>query len=130
MAWLYRGDPLGDVLEVGNVLQHYGTCSTCRRAASWTATRRGHVENLDVFDITGRYDTIITISTVEHVGWDPPEPRTPGRSVDRTPGLPAHPTGRMLVTVPTGWNQPLDDWRLTGQQQRPSRSGATATDGY
>ena len=24
MAWLYRGDPLGDVLEVGNVLQHYG----------------------------------------------------------------------------------------------------------
>ena len=83
MAWLYRGDPLGDVLEVGNVLQHYGDVLDVptRRIVDRYETGP-HVENLDVFDITGRYDTIITISTVEHVGWDPPEPRTPGRSVE------------------------------------------------
>lgn len=61
------------VLEAGNVLQHY------ENALSDTlGIRHRHIvdkfevgpdiENIDLFDITGKYQTIVCISTVEHVG--------------------------------------------------------------
>jgi SAM-dependent methyltransferase len=95
----------GDGLEVGNVLAHYGR--TGHRVADLFEQAPG-VENVDVFDVDGRYDWIVSISTVEHVRWD----------VDRDPtGAPfairylrdlLRPGGELLVTVPFGWNPPLD----------------------
>ena len=132
MAWLYRGDPLGDVLEVGNVLQHYGDVLDVptRRIVDRYETGP-HVENLDVFDITGRYDTIITISTVEHVGWDPPEPARrvgPSKRSNTWPPCSPPPAACSSPSPPGGTSRWTTGW-LTGQQQQPSRS-ATATDGY
>lgn len=101
------------VLEVGNVLSHYGVQVPRLIVDRWE--QGDGVSNVDVFDVAGEFDEIVAISTVEHVRWDE-EPRTPGGSVaaiEHLVGLLA-PGGRMLVTVPTGWNAPLDDWLLAG----------------
>lgn len=107
--------PLGDAgqgLELGNVLSHYDD------AGPWPARRivdryeeSRAVENLDVFEVEGSYDWILSISTLEHV-------RAPGEDGAYNPfgGVAAlhflrgllRPGGRMLVTVPLGHNAMLD----------------------
>jgi SAM-dependent methyltransferase len=96
------------VLEVGNVLAHYG--------------RRGHdvvdkyeqaagVRNLDILDLEPgeHYDLVLTVSTLEHVGFDEDErdPEKPRAAVERMAGVLA-PGGTLLVTVPLGYNDALD----------------------
>lgn len=101
----------GRGLEVGNVLGHYGV--TGHRVVDLTEEAPG-VDNLDVFQIHGRYDWIVSISTVEHVGWDvtPRDPDAAARAIDYLTGLLA-PGGRMLITVPGGYHPPLDDHLAT-----------------
>jgi SAM-dependent methyltransferase len=96
------------VLEVGNVLVHYG--------------HGGHdvvdkyepspdVIALDIVDFRPAqpYDVIVAISTLEHVGFDEDvrDPAKPRRAVEHMASLLA-PGGRMLVTVPLGYNEGLD----------------------
>lgn len=99
------------ILEVGNVLSHYPDIDKLagpRRIVDRFEEAPG-VENIDVFDIRGRYDYIASISTLEHVGVDD------GRS-DPWFGLAALPFlrsllregGEMYVTFPYGWNSVLD----------------------
>lgn len=103
-AWAHQAP----TLEVGNVLSHY------RLGPPRTIVDRHEkapgVHNLDVFDITDTYDQIISISTIEHVRWDE-HPRTPGGSAKAIAHLVSllNPGGRMLITIPTGCNPPLDD---------------------
>lgn len=98
----------GSVLEVGNVLGHYGA--------------RGHlvvdkyeagpgVVNADVLDVEdpAGFDLILSISTIEHVGWDE-QPRAPERAlraIEHLAGL-LRPGGELLVTLPVGYNPHLD----------------------
>lgn len=101
----------GDGLEVGHVLGHYGWSG--HRVVDLHERATG-VENLDVFDVGGRFEWIVSISTIEHVGWD--EDRLPGKAIAaidhlRTLLLPG---GAMLVTVPTGWNPALDQYLAQG----------------
>jgi len=96
------------VLEIGNVLAHYG--------------RRGHdvvdkyeaapgVRSVDVVELEAArpYDLVVTISTLEHVGFDEDvrDPDKPRRAVDRMASVLA-PGGTLLVTVPLGYNASLD----------------------
>lgn len=103
----------GDGLEVGNVLANYGP-------TSWRRVDRYEqddgVENLDVFDIGGSYDWILSISTLEHVRWDeqPVEDDGALRAIAHLRGL-LRPNGRMLLTVPFGWNRSLDTQILNGE---------------
>src|SRR5438128_1414911 len=58
----------------------------------------------------GPYDLIVSISTLEHVGYDE-EPRDSGkaaRAVDNLRGL-LSAGGEMLATIPIGYNRELDD---------------------
>lgn len=101
----------GRGLEVGNVLGHYG--ATGHRVIDLHEQAPG-VDNLDVFDITGSYDWIVSISTVEHVRWDT-EPRdvtAAAAALDHLAGLLA-PGGVMLVTVPGGYHPHLDEHLAT-----------------
>jgi hypothetical protein len=94
-------------LEVGNVLGHYG-CDRERRIVDLHEQGPG-VENIDVFDVYGTYDWIVSVSTIEHVGWDS-EPRDPDaarRALEHLRSLLTD-SGRMLVTIPLGWHQRLD----------------------
>lgn len=93
-------------LEVGNVLSHYGI--TGHRVVDRHEQGEG-VENLDVFDIEGRYDWIVAISTIEHVRWDeqPRENDGAARAIAHLRSLLA-PGGRMILTLPTGYHTPFD----------------------
>lgn len=106
----------GAGLEVGNVLGHYG--STGHRVVDRYEQAAG-VDNVSVFDVTGSFDWIVSVSTLEHVGWDeqPRDPDAARRALAHLRGLLA-PGGRMLVTVPTGYHPHFDGHLLNG-------SGAT-----
>jgi hypothetical protein len=98
----------GRVLEIGNVLAHYG--------------RRGHdvvdkyecapgVRSVDVVELDAPepYDLVVTISTLEHVGFDEDvrDPDKPRQAVERMAGA-LSPGGTLLVTFPLGYNEALD----------------------
>jgi SAM-dependent methyltransferase len=106
---------VGRLLEVGNVLSHYYPELPQRAVVDRYEEAKG-VSNIDVFRIDRTWDRIVSISTLEHVRWDEATPREVGRSaaaVEHLRDLLA-PGGRMLVTIPMGWNTPLDDWLLDG----------------
>lgn len=114
---------VGPVLEVGNVLAHYPD------VASWpdrtvvdltehAVTEHGRpVVNADVNEWVPphRYARIVAVSTLEHVGWDPPF-RSPLHPQPFAAEAALHrlrswlvPGGRALVTVPVGYHRVLDD---------------------
>jgi cyclopropane fatty-acyl-phospholipid synthase-like methyltransferase len=84
-------------------------------------TVRG-VQNADIleFERAEPYDTVISISTLEHVGQDE-VPRAPERAIpafERLDRL-ARPDGRVLVTIPVGYNTTLDDALRTRRLRMP-----------
>ncbi len=98
----------GTGLEVGNVLSHYGAIDHLvvdKYEASPGVVNRDVAE----LDSPEPLDFVISISTLEHVGWDeePREPEKVGRAITRLRGLLA-PAGRMFVTCPLGYNPHLD----------------------
>lgn len=103
-------------LEIGNVLGHYFPEEMTHHVVDRYEEVDG-VENADVFDVDGEWDVIIAISTIEHVRWDPPEPRDidgAALAISHLYGLLA-PGGEMLVTVPFGSNPGLDYAILSGE---------------
>jgi SAM-dependent methyltransferase len=99
----------GAVLEVGNVLRHYGWSD--HPVVDKFEPGPG-VINEDVLDYDpGRaLDLIVTISTLEHVGWDD-RPRDPAK----LDAVVAHlrsllaPGGRLVATLPLGYNPHIDE---------------------
>lgn len=100
-------DPRG-VLEVGNVLSHYGPVS---HTVIDKYERAPGVLARDVMELgdLGPFRRIVAISTLEHVGWDE-EPRQPVKATAALRSLLEllAPGGRLLVTVPAGYNPHLD----------------------
>jgi SAM-dependent methyltransferase len=99
----------GRVLEVGNVLSHYGPQ---RHVIVDKYEQAPGVENLDVFDMAGlgTFDLVVAVSTIEHVGWDE-DPRVPGKAVEALRALYERvaPGGRLVITIPAGYNPSLDE---------------------
>ena len=94
----------GDVLEVGNVLSHY--VSFKHDVVDKYEIDDG-VINVDIVDYNpGKlYDSIVCISTLEHIGWEEGE-RDPQKifvAIDKMKSL-LKPNGVLIVTVPVGWN--------------------------
>jgi hypothetical protein len=100
--------PGARVLEVGNVLAHYGPVP---HAVVDKYERAPGVRNADVTELepTGDVDLLISISTLEHVGLDEDvlDPGKPARAIERLRGLLA-PGGTLWVTLPVGYNPDLD----------------------
>jgi hypothetical protein len=114
-SWLRE---LGDrrLLEVGNVLSHYMPAAHDIVDKYESAPQ---VRNEDVVDfIPARpYDLILSISTLEHVGWDE-TPRDPGKALRAFHHLKERclaPGGRMLVTFPIGHHPALDEAAAEGR---------------
>lgn len=105
-----------EVLEVGNVLSHY--FSVNHDIVDKYETARGVINQDAVFfKPEKRYRLIVSISTLEHVGWDE-EPRDPEkfiRTVENLRGL-LSPGGQMIVTLPLGYNAYLDDILKHGEK--------------
>jgi hypothetical protein len=96
------------VLEVGNVLSHY---VASRHDIVDKYERGTGVLNEDILDYrpAHRYDFIVSISTVEHIGWNEHE-REPEKCIQALTHMRSllAPGGRMLVTLPWGGNPVLD----------------------
>lgn len=113
---------LGRVLEVGNVLGHYFEAEHLppdRAVVDAHEIQRG-VVNVDVFQAEhagAPFDTIVSISTFEHVRWDSAytqgglNPYGPLAALHYVRGL-LTPGGKMLATWLWGYNGPLDEWAL------------------
>jgi SAM-dependent methyltransferase len=98
----------GRILEVGNVLSHY---YEVRHVVVDKYERARGVLNCDVVDYSPseRFDLIVSISTLEHVGFDehPSDPDKPRRAIEHLRRLLA-PGGLLCVTIPAGYNPDLD----------------------
>jgi SAM-dependent methyltransferase len=101
--------PRARVLEVGNVLAHYGV-GPHTVVDKYEAVEGVH--NLDILDYRDErgFDLIVSISTLEHTGFEEEvdEPDKPGRVVRHLAELLA-PGGHAVVTFPLGYNPGLDD---------------------
>jgi hypothetical protein len=64
----------------------------------------------------GPYDLIVSVSTLEHVGWDdePREPRKVLRALENLVSQLA-PGGRLMATLPLGYNPGLDALLAAGE---------------
>ena len=97
------------ILEVGNVLSHY---FLVQHDVLDKYEKEARVINQDVADFrpSKKYDLIISISTLEHVGWDE-KPRSPEKllaAVENLKGILA-PGGKLMATLPLGYNPEMDD---------------------
>lgn len=106
----------GRVLEIGNVLGHYG------RGPHDVVDKYEHAEgvlNVDVLDYrpSASYDLVLAVSTLEHVGFDEPEPHDPHkpqRALEHLASL-LVPGGELLVTLPLGYNPHADEALAAGR---------------
>lgn len=109
----------GNVLEVGNVLSHYMPIRH-HVIDKYEKTSLAGFENADAVTYKSKlkYDLIVSISTMEHVGWDE-SPREPGRvavALRNLTGL-LTPRGKMICSFPMGYNKWLDDLVLNRKMQ-------------
>ena len=102
------------ILEVGNVLSWYFPIK--HDVLDKYEIAEG-VINEDIVDFNPpeKYDLIISISTLEHVGWDesPREPAKILRAVEHLKDLLAA-DGCLLITAPLGYNTALDEYLQNG----------------
>ena len=101
----YRGRR---ILEVGNVLFHY-------IRADHTVVDKyeigKNVINQDIIDFapTVKYDLVISISTLEHIGFNENRfcPDKPLRAVEHLKSL-LSPAGLLVISIPLGWTPAVD----------------------
>jgi len=110
-AFAFMGVHTGPGLEVGDVLHNYTPFGDWTVVDTYAIYSTG-VINMDILNYypTGRFDWIISISTVEHIGWDPPEEKDEGKSLRAIQHMREmlSPSGEMLLTFPTGVHPSLD----------------------
>lgn len=119
LDWVSRR--AGDGLELGNVLGHYGVSG--HRVVD-RYERSARVDNVDVFDLEGPFDWVLSISTIEHVRKNerPTNPLGAYAALIYLFGL-LRPGGSMLVTVPLGHHRELD--RVLLYNMLPTERAAT-----
>jgi SAM-dependent methyltransferase len=112
----YRGKR---VLEVGNVLSHYFRDIVPGRShivVDKYEVAEG-VVNEDILSYEAEpFDLIMSISTLEHVGWDekPRDPEKVLRAIDNLKKL-VKPGGELVVSMPLAYHPPLDRALLEGK---------------
>ena len=118
IIWRYVTEAKGKrILEVGNVLQNYYSCD--HDILDKYEPGPG-VINDDVLTFKPEYpyDLIVSISTMEHVGWDEEkkEPDKIKRSFENLKKCLA-PHGKIVATMPLGYNRHLDNFLREGSMK-------------
>jgi SAM-dependent methyltransferase len=106
-----------EILEVGNVLSHY--LAVEHDILDKYEVSEGVInEDALQFNPGKKYDLILSISTLEHMGWDE-YPLEPGKTVAVIMNLAGllNPGGELVATFPLGYNPEFD--RLLEQKQIP-----------
>lgn len=104
------------VLEVGNVLSHYFPIH--HEVIDKYEVSSG-VINQDIVEFVpqDKYDLILSISTLEHVGWDE-QPQKPGKllqAIDHLRATCLAPSGRLVASLPIGYNRYFDYLQSNGK---------------
>jgi hypothetical protein len=98
-----------NILEIGNVLSHHFQFS--HDILDKYEIVNG-VMNEDVIDFKSekKYDLIVSISTLEHVGWDekPRDVMKIPRAIENLETLISSRGGTIIITLPLGYNLALD----------------------
>jgi hypothetical protein len=106
---LQKASP-GKILEVGNVISHYHN-EVQHDIVDRYERGNPRVLNIDARNFTphSHYNTILSFSTLEHVGWDE-TPRDPAKAWETIRHLCSllSPRGKFIFTVPAGYHPPLD----------------------
>jgi hypothetical protein len=103
----------GVVLEVGNVLSHYFPIS--HDVLDKYEVAEGVInEDAAYYKSDKKYDLIISISTLEHIGLDVPEKDNRFKSIMALHNLydMLSSKGRLIVTIPIGYNVCLDKYLI------------------
>jgi len=105
-----------NILEVGNVTSRYRPelrHDIVDRYEKGNPRVRNH--DARTFAPSKLYDLILSVSTLEHVGWDenPREPEKAWQTIRHLSSLLA-PEGRLLLTIPAGYHPALDLALLNG----------------
>lgn len=110
--------PCGSVLEIGNVLNYYFSLPRYDVLDKYEPFEG--LINIDVIDYNPgrRYAGIVSISTLEHVGFDeqPLNPGKPRIAVNHLLQL-LEPGGEALITVPLNYNQSIDEFISEAKQE-------------
>src|SRR5688500_10310340 len=96
------------VLEVCNVLSHYFTVEHLV-IDKYEHQSKVISEDILIINLSQKFDCIVSISTLEHIGWDE-MPRVPGKyiqAINRMKQL-LSTNGKLLATVPLGYNPNFD----------------------
>jgi len=105
------------VLEVGNVLSHYFPGMRHDVIDKYERTGDKRVIRADAreYSSPSRFDLIVSVSTIEHIGWDE-RPIDQGKAVAtiRHLGDLLAPDGALVFTVPAGYHPALDRALLEG----------------
>ena len=108
-----QAHPGSRILEVGNVLSHY---VHFQHDIVDKYDKSDGVINQDVVDFqpaeneNDKYDLIVSISTIEHVGWGetPRDPKKIPRALENLTTKCLASGGEIVVTLPIGYNTYLD----------------------
>lgn len=99
------------VLEVGNVLAHYFEVSH-DLLDKYEEYENVINEDIVSYNPSEKYDLIVTISTLEHIGWDEAgvAPREPFKALQALENMKniLNPGGMIIATWPVGMNTHLD----------------------
>ncbi len=109
LHFIQKKGPRCSILEIGNVLSHY-------TSAKWDILdkfeNQNKVINEDIIDFNPaeKYDLIVSISTMEHVGFDEEvkDDKKILRSISHIKDNCLKKEGKFVFTVPVGWNKNLD----------------------
>ncbi len=98
-----------DVLEVGNVMPLAGAAAGHTVLDKYEAGAGVINEDIVGFSPQRRFQLVLSLSTLEHVGWDevPRDPEKAGVALKMMSGLVAD-GGALLVTIPVGWHRDLE----------------------
>jgi len=105
------------ILEIGNVLSHYQSGLDHDVLDKYEEAPGVINEDVITYCPLHRYDIIVSVSTMEHVGWDE-DVKDPPRLLFGLRNLINYclaPKGALLVTAPIGYNIYLDQWIRKGK---------------
>ncbi len=102
----YKGK---NILELGNVLSHYFSINHVILDKYEKAKGVINEDAVD-FNYNSKFDLIVAISTLEHIGWDE-EPREPSKIIKAIKNLKnnLNKNGKIIASVPLGYNPHLDE---------------------
>ena len=109
IQYLYMKEKPANVLEIGNVTSQWFHIPNLRIVDKYEIGENIINEDIDTFESNNKYDMIISISTIEHIGFDEEhkDPDKPFRVINKLVTL-LKEHGTLIITVPLNYNPSMD----------------------